>query len=359
MKALVWLAKVQKPDGSWGDSKKVSQALTGLALLTFLAHGETPQSKQFGTTVKKAIQWLAEAPMDTKSSHAYPHAIRAYALAEAYSMTGISAIEGPMLECMDIILKGQQEGGCFDYKYAKGKRQDLSLAGWNYQAMKAAYGTGLDIPGLEDGIYKAIAWLKKMGGGGSFPYSTKGNKVTGKGGGDGKHSMRAVGVLCLQLFNEGNTPEITDELQAISTKDLDNLNWEKPPVQALYGWYYATQCMFQKGGDMWKSWNRKFQAVLNANQHGEGYWEHPKKVHGPEGLDSKIYATTLCALQLTVYYRYLPSSGKGGGFAEKVKEHKNVLKKNQQNRKETEKQNKAGRNKKEVIVEEDEELDLL
>ena len=80
------------------------------------------------------------------SSNAYPHAIKTYALAEAYTMTGISLIEGKMLECIKVVIDGQQEGGCFNYKYTKGGRQDLSIAGWNYQAMKAAYGTGLDIP---------------------------------------------------------------------------------------------------------------------------------------------------------------------------------------------------------------------
>ena len=86
--------------------------------------------------------------------------------------------------------------------------------------------------------------------------------------------------------------------------------------------------MFQVGGKKWKMWNRRFQAVLNANQHDEGYWETAAATsHGPKQgiLDNKIYATTLCALQLTVYCRYLPSIGKGG-FAQKEKEHKNVLK---------------------------------
>jgi len=47
-----------------------------------------------------------------------------------------------------------------------------------------------------------------------FPICKQGRADDG-----GKHSMRAVGVLCLQLFNEGNAPEITDDLLTISTKD--------------------------------------------------------------------------------------------------------------------------------------------
>ncbi|MCH2205011.1 MAG: hypothetical protein MK132_03955 [Lentisphaerales bacterium] len=313
LKALWWLAKVQNPNGSWGEGNGDVTAITGLALLTFLAHGETQISKDFGMTVQKAMDWLAKDPVSTKSKHAYPHAIKSYAIAEAYAMTGVSMLESKMNECIRIIIDGQQEGGCFDYNYKLGnERQDLSFGGWNYQALKAAYGAGCQESGLQGAIYKGIDWLKKISADGEFCYTTSNNDPQSKKA-EGRHSMRAVGVLCLQLFGEGDCHEIKDDLQKISTVDLEEYNWKKPPTESLYGWYYATQTMFQAGGPMWKNWNRKFQKVLNDNQHSEGYWPWPIKCHGVDGdsLTGKVYATTLCALQLTVYYRYLPS-GKGG-----------------------------------------------
>ena len=334
MKALWWLAKVQNPDGSWG--KKDHAAYTGLALLTFLAHGETPTSKHFGTNVKKAMQWLIEDPINVKLSHGYPHAIKTYAIAEAYAMTGVSYLGEKMDVCVDILIKGQLKEGSYNYSYdtEEGKKEDLSFAGWNYQALKAAYGAGCENPGLPEAIYKAIEWLKKHGGsndyGDGFPYAIK----------DGKRkvlhdfTVRAVGCLCLQLFGEGQSPEINDELDAIATKDLEKLNWNNPPKKAaLYGWYYATQAMFQEGGPRWKAWNRKFQKELTENQQAEGYWFYPGSRHGSaDDLTDKIYATTLCALQLTVYYRYLPSSKGAIGdkgmknAVEKKKEDQPVMK---------------------------------
>ena len=81
----------------------------------------------------------------------------------------------------------------------------------------------------------------------------------------------------------------------------------------LYWMYYMTQAMFQRGGNDWKNWNNLFQKHLLENQHPDGYWNSPAK--GVEtnrfsmaDIDDKVYSTTLCALQLTVYYRYLPSS---------------------------------------------------
>jgi peptide/nickel transport system substrate-binding protein len=61
-KALMWLARVQNADGSWGNQ---SPAHTGMALLTFLAHGETPLSEQYGNTVQKAMKWLVDKEMST------------------------------------------------------------------------------------------------------------------------------------------------------------------------------------------------------------------------------------------------------------------------------------------------------
>ena len=317
LKALYWLKTVQRPDGSWADTVGYRPAMTGLALLTFLAYGETQASKEFGTTVRKAMEWLATSKLETGASHGYPHAIKTYAIAEAYAMTGISILEDAMNTNVRVLIKGMLANGSYDYNYKHTERQDLSFAGWNYQALKAAYGAGCEEPGLMDSIEKAVQWLKQTGAsndmGNGFPYVLKGKTPQSAG----KESMRAVGVLCLQLYGEGKTPEIKDEIKKIATVDIQTLSWSTPK---LYSWYYATQAMFQHGGKDWKAWNKKFQKELNDNQHPEGYWEDPKTAK-LTGLDNKVYGTTLCALMLTVYYRYLPSSkgALGGKTAKKEK----------------------------------------
>jgi hypothetical protein len=308
--ALHWLKKVQEPDGSWGIKNK--QAYTGLALLTFLAHGDTHLSKEFGPTVRNAMQWLTYDKISKKHGNGYGHAIKTYALAEAYAMTGIPFLEEAMNKCIRIVIDGQQKGGSYHYNYNlnEGEKQDLSVAGWNYQALKAAYGAGCQESGLVGSIQKAVSWLKRHGAGddsgNGFPYNAA-KSSTGK-----KHTMRAVGVLCLQLYGEGDFPAIKDEIQVIATQDLARLDFNNPPQESLYGWYYATQAMFQQQGKEWKAWNKKFQRELSKSQHSEGYWEYPGKFHGEtnDATTDRVYATTLCALMLTVYYRYLPSTQK-------------------------------------------------
>ncbi len=47
------------------------------------------------------------------------------------------------------------------------------------------------------------------------------------------------------------------------------------------------------------------------NQMKDGHWETPdySEGHGrlKKGINMQVYSTTLCALMLTVYYRYLPT----------------------------------------------------
>ena len=56
MAGLRWLKQNQREDGSWGAAN--IHAMTGLAVLCFLGHGEMPESPEFGPTVKRALDWL-------------------------------------------------------------------------------------------------------------------------------------------------------------------------------------------------------------------------------------------------------------------------------------------------------------
>lgn len=310
LKALRWLAKVQQEDGSWNGLP----ADSGLALLCFLAHGETPLSEEFGVTVQKAIQWLATNMPDGKAwgkgdGHvAYAHGIATYSLSEAYGMTQIPFLVGPMESGIDVIVKGQQPGGGFDYNYAKGARWDMSVVGWQMQAMKAAYVAGCTNPDLPKAIEKVVAFTKNTAyANGKFGYTAPGS---------GSPNMTGIGTVGLQLLGEKASKEALGGAQTIAQTRLASYQqaqqtWNATAATHLYGWYYDTQAMFQLGGGQgneWKLWNSVFQPVLIRNQNPEGYWTHDEHHSmGGDTLHGKVLATTLCCLQLEVYYRYLPT----------------------------------------------------
>jgi len=306
IKALEWLKRNQAPDGSWGPNKF---GMTGLGLLTFLAHGETPASEKYGPTVEKAIRFLVGAQREDGAFagggdiEPYAHAIATYSVSEAYGVTRIPALKPVMDKAIEVILKGQQAGGGWDYKYAKQARRDTSVGGWQVQALKAAYIAGASKHSeIKQALDKAVQDLTSAQDPetGRFFYTDKGSHKT--------DSITAVAVLCLQLTGNGKTKAARDGQEALKMAGCD---WKAPPQWAMYAWYYVTQAKFHQGGSTWSSWNDKFARVFVRSQNEDGSWTAPGKAagveHGAEDNIGPVYSTTLAALTLQVYYRFLPT----------------------------------------------------
>jgi hypothetical protein len=314
VKALDWLKLNQLPDGSWEGPQAV--AMTGLGVLTFLAHGETTSSKPYGVTVRRAIEYLVSAYNNggggtfSKSfvpgqggqggdREAYAHGIATYAISEAYALTRIPELKSVMEGATQTIVQGQQAGGLWDYRFEKGARWDLSVSGWQMQALKAAYTAGAEVPGLKEAMEKAVVGTKRAqdSGTGRFGYAASG---------EGNDAMTGVGVLCLQLLGHSRAREARTGLLAMRGWDCD---WNKAPPWGLYAWYYISQARFHEGGSAWAGWNNKLAPTLTKAQNADGSWPAPtardgsaeEKGYGP------VYSTTLAALTLQVYYRQLPT----------------------------------------------------
>jgi hypothetical protein len=286
--------------------------MTGMALLAFLAHGETPASDEFGRTVEKAIRWLVEHQQaDGGWPRRYEHAIACYAVCEAYTMTRVPMLKQVAETGIEIIIRGQNPTGGWRYAFNPGDPDDTSCMGWCAQALKAAQIGGLDVAGLEECVQLAIRGFKKN----AHPEGGFGYTGPGRGG------LTGVGVLCMQLLGAGKQSEAVKGLLLL---DSATFNWK--PVEGQrnmfnknYYWYYITQAKFHAGGDTWNEWNRRFAPVLVENQiivpnaimgpDGEmvdvGYWEMDQELSGH--TDGVVMNTALCALQLQVYYRYLPT----------------------------------------------------
>ncbi len=304
VKALEWLKKHQNPDGSWGPNKA---AMTGLGLLTFLAHGETTSSEKYGQTVEKAIRFLvgqqdAEGRLckTDEQPGPYAHGIATYAISEAYGLTRIPSLKPVMEKAVQIILNGQQPKGGWDYNYKKAARRDTSVAGWQIQALKAAYIAGAENPGLKDALDRAVGDLKSVYNAetGRFFYTDSGSHKT--------DAITGIAVLCMQLLGHGEEKEARGGLQALTGSGCD---WDKPDQWPLYAWYYITQCKFHQGGQTWAGWNAKFARAYVSNQNEDGSWTSPgaKLKEGGEVHLGPVYSTTLAALTLQVYYRFLPT----------------------------------------------------
>jgi hypothetical protein len=76
----------------------------------------------------------------------------------------------------------------------------------------------------------------------------------------------------------------------------------------MYYWYYAAQVMHHMGGQDWDKWNRRMRRILVESQAEKGCatgsWDPAGDAWGSGG--GRLMVTSLAALTLEVYYRYLP-----------------------------------------------------
>ena len=367
MKALRWLKYIQNEDGSMPGGT----AMTGLAVLTYLAHGETPGSKEFGPTVQKALDYLVNSvyvvrgkdgreekdpngktpyvKMKGTDGNEYGFLIGTYALCEAYGMTQNPNVREAAEKTLARIISGQGPTGGWNYRLARkpveGAADDISFGGWAMQALKAGKMAGIHLPGQEECIKKAMKCLKtrnyseKAG----FVYRATFNHKGGSGG------LGGVGCLCMQQFGHGKDKEVANALRVMTdwlpTFDKKHMSGGE---SSQYYSYYASQCKYQAGmcrgalpadAVAWAKWNAAQKrlyprsiveykvdhrtgkpAVYRDEKDREqpmGYWlnndTHSSRIlgRGPGGktVTMGVMDTCLVALQLMVYYRYLPLIG--------------------------------------------------
>ncbi len=325
LKSLRWLKGTQASDGSWGDNNK--PAMTGLALLAYFGHCETPASEEFGDSCMKGIVYLVNlgtknggrmASNFTENSWPYEHAIATYALGEATTFCKDLKVDIPSLmetteKAGQYIIDNQHKNGGWAYLYAKdGGHSDVSVAGWQIQALKACSHTDIKFKGMKSCIDKGLDYLITcQADNGGFGYDGK-----DPGGGKSYFTLTGVGMLCNQMWGKSARNEVRKGAKYVlentkldyNTKDSD-----------LYAHYYESQAMMQRGGEEWKTYNGLFRDQILNNQDDDGSWKQP----GEPGVgdtfsgngQGKTYRTCLCTLMMEVYYRFLNSSG--GGAREK------------------------------------------
>jgi len=319
LNGLRWLKAHQNSDGSWSGQSSV--AMTGLALLAYFGHCETPASDEFGDSCLNGILYLVNLGMKndgrmadnfTANHWSYEHAIATYALAEA---TIFCKEIGQLVPYLDevtgragqFIIDHQHGNGGWAYAYAKtGGHTDVSVVGWQLQALKACALTGIKFQGRTGCVTKALKYLagcQNVNGG--FGYAGPNSGVADY------CTLTGVGTLCYQFWGNAKHEAVNRAIQYI----LKNTRFDyNGPCSDLYGHYYESQALMQRGGEAWKTYNALFRDQLLNNQDGDGSWKAPgggQKIRSPAPTyaTDKTYRTCLCTLMLEVYYRFLSTSG--------------------------------------------------
>ena len=306
-RALGWLKEKQNADGSWGV--KYQASMTGLALLAYLGYCETPESEEYGVTVRKAITYLVNlgeregGKLTTVGGHAwvYEHAICTQALCDAHILLKDSRMEHPGLEracarAVRNILDGQHPTGAWDYDYNKTTNRpgDTSIVGWHMLAIKAASDAGFEKELIQEAVARALKRLQEVqNDDGTFGYTNKGSAQDQR--------LVGVGALGFQIWGKGDSLMAGNAARWIAT----NLR----PTYAgadcnLYASYFTTLFLSHRGAAQWEDWRRKWGTQLLENQNVDGSWK-PEGNFGrgamsssAAGLDADTYRVCLNTLSL-------------------------------------------------------------
>jgi len=319
VKGLRWLKANQNTDGSWSGQSSV--AMTGLALLAYFGHCETPASAEFGDSCLNGILYLVNIGMRndgrmadnfTANHWSYEHAIATYALGEALVFCKEVGQPVPYLDEVttkagQFIIDHQHDSGGWAYAYAKtGGHTDVSVVGWQLQALRACSHTGIKFQGMNSSVNKGLKYLaacQNVNGG--FGYAGPNSGVAEY------FTLTGVGMLCNQMWGKGGSAEVRHAAKYV----LENTRFDYNGANCdLYGHYYESQAMMQRGGNDWKQYNAMFRDQVLNNQDADGSWKVPgggQKVRAaaPGYVSDKTYRTCLCTLMLEVYYRFLSTGG--------------------------------------------------
>ncbi|HEX3447578.1 MAG TPA: hypothetical protein VHS97_04960, partial [Isosphaeraceae bacterium] len=334
-RALDWLARHQDDDGRWdggiaryedgspvkGDDSftvhcppgetcfgdcaywEADTALTALALLTYLGAGYTHNDGRYTEVVGKGLDFLIEQQKPdgdlrgrSKVVGMYCHAMATLALCEACALTADDKLRRPAERAVAFLVNARARDG-LAWRYAPGAPVgDTSILGWVVMGLKSAKEVGIRIPAESTVRRGTLTWLDKV--------------ATGQSKGLARYqpwepvtpTMTAEAWVCRQFLGVGGPgPSSSEAAQFLLENDSDR------GTSNVYYWYYATLALYQHGGEPWSKWNAKIRDRIVGLQstagHQTGSWEPDNSLYGAKG--GRIYCTTLAALSLEVYYRYL------------------------------------------------------
>ncbi len=315
--AISFLVTQQKENGAITD-RGHENAMTALSIMALASVGHQPTDPTpQGAAMKKGLQFILGPDRQDKTgyfgasdgSRMYGHGIVTLMLTEMLGMGwdegSDTSIHNACQKAIDLIVRSQKikkaayhRGG---WRYTPDSNDsDLSVTVWQVMALRSAKNDGLDVPSstIDDAIaYLARSFTSPIDAGGKpripkngFSYEATNDSPS--------FTMTAAGLLAMQVCGQYESP-----LVAGSTEWLE----EHPPKWnerfVLYGIYYYSQGMHQRGGKIAEKAAKLVADQLLDKQATDGSWNSSS---GEEQNAGKVYCTAMAVLSLSVKYHYLP-----------------------------------------------------
>jgi hypothetical protein len=286
-KALRWMKDQQNPDGSWGNT-----AITGFALLAFMANGHLPNQGEYGPEVARGVRYLLACTradgyiLGDRGGNMYCHGMATLALSQVYGMTGDEDVRKALKKAVDLIIRSQNHEGGWRYDPSP-TGADISVTIMQVMALRGAKDGGIHVPDrvMADAVrYINRCYDRRTGGYRYQPFSS------GPG-----YARTAAGVCLLYLSGEYDAAEIRASVEYLERTEDDRQHY-------WYGHYYAAHALNQVGGEVWEKYYDRMKTTLLAGQRASGEWYDQRREAGY----GATYQTSIAVLILSVPTHYLP-----------------------------------------------------
>lgn len=285
VRGLSFLAKAQKPDGTWADPAYGSEpAVVALTVAAMLAHGDDPNTGPYAAPIRRGLNYiLTQVNKETGyiGRTMYNHGFGTLALAEAYGVVNDPRI-GPALErAVKLILSSQSRNPFGAWRYSpESTDADTTVTGAQMVALFAARNAGIAVP--EAAIQQGVKFLLScQTGEGGIGYTSN----------SGPNGARTA-IMCTVLA-------LAKEKNSAAFKAGFNFLQRAPPEPQYqhYYLYYASQAYFHASPEAWRTWNRANIQTLKRDQNSDGSWS---------GSFGTTFTTAASLLSMALNYRYLP-----------------------------------------------------
>jgi hypothetical protein len=272
--SILWLAKHQNEDGSWGDlpatvgGRAIGRTgVTSLALLTLLGAGyshlskdEYDGDKSMGRLITKTLKWFLQDQRDDGTFRSgydpgFDQVLATLALSEAYGMTASEPLKEPAQRAVEAMARMQGSDGSWG---------SSEITAWAIQALFSAQLSEIPAPG--EAHDRALEYVDRT-----------------------SHPGNLLSRILLTRKREGLAADA--ELLAGSFPSADG------DFAALF---HASHGLFSysgSDGDLWKKWSEPMKNAILPLQGSNGSWQGGTQSH-------TVVRTSLAGLTLQVYYRY-------------------------------------------------------
>ena len=296
-RALAYLEREQRPDGSWGK-ERYWVANTSLSILAFMVQGHVPGQGRYGQTLERGIDYLVRQAgkrsdgyiVDFSSGTFYQHALAVMALAEAWGQSKNERVGPAVRAGTSVILKSQNEEGGWGYNPNPRQSGDLSITIMGIEALVSAKEAGVLVPDLALERAKSFIYACQSKETGAFWY--KPNRT------DETNAYRmGAGLLGLQLAGDLSSESLDRGWKFLMGEGVEN-GWAFKERRDWLDQFYCVQACYQSGDRYIRFWYPQAAEKIISRQEASG------KIGG-DG-DMPHGGTAVATLVLGVPYRFLP-----------------------------------------------------